>query len=102
VAFKDYIANAVSGKVLDDPGFSTSNGTKIQQYPYNGGSNQQWLFVPLSNGNDLIVNLASGKVLDDPGFSTSNGTKIQQYQLNGGANQQWQVTVVNTTYYEIR
>jgi hypothetical protein len=25
-----YIANAASGKVLDDPGFSTANGTVIE------------------------------------------------------------------------
>jgi hypothetical protein len=45
-----YIANAASGKVLDDPGFSTANGTVIEQYQPNGGLNQQWeLFVPNPN-----------------------------------------------------
>jgi hypothetical protein len=37
-----YIVNSSSGKVLDDPGFSTSNGAIIQQYQWNGGANQQW------------------------------------------------------------
>jgi hypothetical protein len=36
-----YIVNAASGKVLDDPGFSTSNGTPIDQWQLNGGANQQ-------------------------------------------------------------
>ena len=79
-----YIVNAASGKVLDDPAFSTSNGAVIQQYQLNGGANQQWDLVPLNDGNYEVVNAYSGKVLDDPAFSTSNGTLIQQYQLNGG------------------
>ena len=37
-----YIVNAYSGKVLDDPNFSTSDGTPIIQYQLNGGLNQQW------------------------------------------------------------
>ena len=46
----DLIVNAYSGKVLDDPAFSTSNGTLIDQYQLNGGLNQQWMIVTLSNG----------------------------------------------------
>ena len=34
------------GKVLDDPAFSTSNGTIVQRYQLNGGANQQWSFSP--------------------------------------------------------
>ena len=34
-AVTDYVVNASSGKVLDDPDFSTSNGTQIQQYQLN-------------------------------------------------------------------
>ena len=37
-----YIVNAASGKVLDDPNFSTSNGTPMIQFQLNGGLNQQW------------------------------------------------------------
>jgi hypothetical protein len=36
------IINAFSNRVLDDPGFSTSNGTLIQQYQFNDGYNQWW------------------------------------------------------------
>ena len=84
-----YIVNEASGKVLDDPGGSTSNGTVIDQWQLNGGANQQWDLVPLADGNYEIVNESSGKVLDDPNSSTSNGTQIIQCQPNGGANQQW-------------
>ncbi len=37
-----YIVNASSDKVLDDPNFSTSNGTHVDQWQLNGGANQQW------------------------------------------------------------
>jgi hypothetical protein len=90
---KYYVATADSGgaMVLDDPNFSTSNGTTVIQSYYNGGANQEWLFIPLSNGNDLIVSASSGLALDDPNFSTSNGTHLDLWQPNGGLNQQWQV-----------
>jgi len=43
------IMNRYSGLVLDDTGFSTSNGTPIQQWSYGGTSNQQWQLAPASN-----------------------------------------------------
>ena len=42
-----YIVNAASGKVLDDPNFSTSNRAPIQQFQLNGGLNQQWRLLPV-------------------------------------------------------
>jgi hypothetical protein len=86
-----YLVNEYSGEVLEDPGSSTANGTKVDQYHLNGGANQQWNLNYLSNGNAEIINVASGKALDNPGFSTANGTAMQQYTLNGGTNQQWKV-----------
>jgi hypothetical protein len=87
----DVIVNAFSGKVLDDPGGSMSNGAPLHQFQFNGGTNQQWEVLHLS-GNPVVYNvrnLTSGLVLDDPGFSTASGTTIQQFQFNGGSNQQW-------------
>ena len=89
-----YIVNAYSGKVLDDPNFSTTNGTPVQQFQLNGGANQRWNLVDLTNGHCEIFNADSEKFLDDPNFSTSNGTQIILYQLNGGLNQQWRLLPV--------
>src|SRR5262249_38574059 len=75
-----YIVNASSGKVLDDPNFSTSNNAVIEQFQLNGGANQRWNLVRLANGNVEVFNAFSGKVLDDPNFSTKNGTSIVQFQ----------------------
>ena len=37
--------NLHSGKVLEDPGSSGSNGTQMDQYSSNGGSNQKWTLI---------------------------------------------------------
>ncbi|MBA2392512.1 MAG: RICIN domain-containing protein [Ktedonobacteraceae bacterium] len=86
-----YIKNRYSGKVLDDTGWSTSNGTTIEQWDEgNGQANQQWSLVSTGDGYYYIQNRYSGKVLDDTGWSTSNGTTIEQWDKgNGQANQQW-------------
>jgi hypothetical protein len=34
--------NPVSGRCLDDPGFSTTDGTQLDIWDCNGGINQQW------------------------------------------------------------
>src|SRR5271166_6069215 len=73
-----YIVNEASGKVLDDPAFSTSNGAVIDQWQLNGGANQQWNVVPQKDGRFELVNVSSSKALTDPNFSKSNGTIIQQ------------------------
>jgi Ricin-type beta-trefoil lectin domain-like/Calpain family cysteine protease len=96
-----YIVNEASGKVLDDPGFSTSNGADIDQWQLNGGANQQWNVVPQTDGRFELVNLSSSKALTDPNFSKSNGTIIQQSQPNGGANQQWELVQQKDGNFEL-
>ena len=86
---------------LDDPNSSASNGTGIELNQPNGGFDQQWMFVPLADGNDLIVNVASGLVLGDPGYSNNDGTQVIQWQLNNGLNEQWQVENLGNGNVEI-
>ena len=85
-------AGANSAKCVDDNGLSTANGTKIQIWDCNGGTNQQWTVA--SNGTLQVF----GKCLDITGANYSNGTNIELWDCNGGANQQWQAsngTLVN-------
>jgi alpha-L-fucosidase 2 len=84
------IVSESSGKVLDVPGFSTTDGTQIQQYHDNGGSNQLWRLIP-TNGGVKIASNVSDKVLDIPSSSTTDGTVIQQLTANGGSNQLWKL-----------
>ena len=36
------LVNPVSGKCLDDPNFTTTQGTQLDLWTCNEGSNQQW------------------------------------------------------------
>jgi endo-1,4-beta-xylanase len=87
-----YLINKCNQLALDDPGSSTTNGTDMQQWAYNGGANQKWTFSRNSDGSYTIINGASGLALEDPDFETGNGTLVDQWTSNGGANQHWNLT----------
>jgi hypothetical protein len=72
-----------SGKCVDDNAQSTANGTKIQMWDCNGGSNQNWTVEP--DGTLQVY----GKCMDITGANYNNGTNIELWDCNGGANQQW-------------
>jgi hypothetical protein len=84
-----YLTNADTGMVADDDGQSKSAGAEIIDWAENGGSNQQWTFVPNGQGYYNIVNVDSGLCLDVEGASTSSGALIDQWTCNAGANQAW-------------
>jgi endo-1,4-beta-xylanase len=80
-----------SGRCLDVPNASQSDGTLVQIWDCNGGTNQQWT---QTSGNELRV--YGSKCLDVPGHATSAGTRVEIWTCNGGANQQWRVNADGT------
>ncbi|WP_410170220.1 non-reducing end alpha-L-arabinofuranosidase family hydrolase [Actinacidiphila bryophytorum] len=80
------LRGAGSGRCLDVPNASQTDGTYLQIYDCNGQANQQWT---LTSGNQLTV--YGNKCLDVPGHATANGTRVQIWSCSGGANQQWRV-----------
>jgi len=88
-AGKFEIQSVSSGQVLDVNGGSTANGAAIIQYPYGGGSNQLWNFIPTSNGYYQIKNAYSALDMNVAGASTANGAKIVQWQFGNQGNDQW-------------
>lgn len=98
-----YITNKNSGSVIDDTGWSTSNGTVMQQWSNVAGqTDQEWSFVPADTGYYYIKNRYSGLVLDDTGWSTSTGTAIQQWSnVSGQADQEWSLVSAGSGYYDI-
>ena len=102
IAGTHYVMNKVSLKVLDDPASSTANGTQMDQWTYNSGTNQKWTFSKNSDGSYTITNAASGKVLDDPKSATAQGTAVDQWSSDGGANQHWTVTPNQDGAYTIK
>jgi endo-1,4-beta-xylanase len=73
-----------SGRCLDVPNASTSDGTQLQLWDCHGGTNQQWTYT---DAQELRV--YGNKCLDAAG--TGNGTKVQIYSCWGGDNQKWRV-----------
>ncbi len=79
------IVGGQSGRCLDDPSSSTTNGTQMQIWDCSGQSNQRWT---VTSGKQLQV---LGKCLDASGKGTTNGTAVIIWDCNGQTNQQWNV-----------
>ncbi|WP_234371453.1 RICIN domain-containing protein [Streptomyces sp. XY431] len=87
-----------SGRALDDPNHSKSQGTQFVTWTPNGGTNQNWVLTRQANGSYRIVNGLSNLCMDVSGGSTAAGAKVIQWTCTGGANQQWVVTAVAGGY----
>ncbi|KUN21754.1 1,4-beta-xylanase [Streptomyces corchorusii] len=73
-----------SGRCLDVPNASTTDGTQVQLYDCHSATNQQWTYT---DAGELRV--YGDKCLDAAG--TGNGTKVQIYSCWGGDNQKWRL-----------
>ncbi len=80
------LRNTASGRCLDVPNASQTDGTLLSIWDCNGGSNQQWT---QTSSNTLTV--YGSKCLDVPGHATRAGTRVEIWTCNGGANQQWRM-----------
>lgn len=78
------IKGAGSGRCLDDPDSTTTDGTQLQLWDCSGGSNQQWTYTSVGEFRVL-----GDKCLDAAG--TGNGAKVQIYTCWGGDNQKWRI-----------
>jgi endoglucanase len=87
-----YIRNVNSGDVIDIPQSKTAQGTDLEQWPENGGTNQKWTVTSLGCGLYSIKSVLDGESVDISGQSTSNGAKVDQYGYWGGGNQQFIIT----------
>src|SRR6266567_2952863 len=80
------LLNRGSGKCLDDPGWSTTNGTRVVIWSCNGDRNQAWTLPP-----GPVASQIPGRCLDDSGNLTADGTKVDIWSCNGSAEQTWTV-----------
>jgi hypothetical protein len=73
----DYVfTNRLSGKVLDVTGGSTAQNVQFELWSANGGSNQQWLFIPWGN-------VVSNSIFAAPLTSVLTNANKTQWQLSG-------------------
>ncbi|MFE7434703.1 endo-1,4-beta-xylanase [Streptomyces tendae] len=73
-----------SGRCLDVPDASTSDGTQLQLWDCHSGTNQQWAYTAAGE-----LRVYGDKCLDAAG--SGNGTKVQIYGCWGGDNQKWRL-----------
>ncbi|WP_449349881.1 endo-1,4-beta-xylanase [Streptomyces shaanxiensis] len=73
-----------SGRCLDVPNATTTDGTQLQLWDCHTATNQQWTYTSASE-----LRVYGNKCLDAAG--TGNGTKVQIYSCWGGDNQKWRL-----------
>jgi hypothetical protein len=78
------IVGTGSGRCVDVPGASQTQGTQVELWDCNGGTNQQWTYT---SANELRV--YGSDCLDAYGQGTTAGTKVDIWPCNGGGNQKW-------------
>ncbi|MBD0839930.1 RICIN domain-containing protein [Streptomyces sp. TRM68416] len=83
-----------SGKALDVKGFSTADGTRIQQYTDQNTANQQWRLKDAGGGYYELVNRNSGKVLGIAGNSTAQRAAAEQQTDTSATSQEWRIDTV--------
>ncbi|MFJ5230068.1 ricin-type beta-trefoil lectin domain protein [Kitasatospora sp. NPDC088391] len=86
------LRGAGSGRCLDVPGNSRTDGTGLDIWDCNGGDNQQWTLT----ADGRITTYGGTKCLDAYNNQTANGTKVEIATCNGGANQQWRLNADGT------
>ncbi|WBB76079.1 RICIN domain-containing protein [Micromonospora sp. WMMD1128] len=78
------IVGGQSGRCVDVPNGTTTNGTQTQLYDCWGGTMQRWTYTSARQ-----LQVFGNKCLDANGQGTSNGTTVIIWDCHGQANQQW-------------
>ncbi|MER7786066.1 MULTISPECIES: endo-1,4-beta-xylanase [Streptomyces] len=78
------VKGVASGRCLDVPNSSTTDGTQLQLWDCSGGTNQQWTYTAAGE-----LRVYGDKCLDAGG--TGNGAKVQIYSCWGADNQRWRL-----------
>jgi poly(hydroxyalkanoate) depolymerase family esterase len=82
------VRSVAAGRCLDVPGRTTTQGTRLQLWDCNGGTNQAWTATAAA---ELTVYTGDTlRCLDAEGGATSPGTPVIIWACHGGANQKWQ------------
>ena len=85
------IVGGQSGRCLDVPNSTTTNGTQVQLWDCSAQANQSWTYT---SGRQLQV--YGGKCLDAANRGTTNGTAVIIWDCHGQTNQQWNVNANGT------
>ncbi|WP_449060846.1 endo-1,4-beta-xylanase [Planomonospora algeriensis] len=78
------IRGTASGRCVDVPSATTTDGTQVQLWDCHSNSNQRWSYTSAQE-----IRVYGNKCLDAAG--SGNGAKVQIYSCWGGDNQKWRV-----------
>lgn len=78
------IVGGQSGRCLDVPNSSTTNGVQTQLNDCTSAANQSWTYTTA-----MQLTVYGTKCLDANGRGTTNGTAVIIWDCNGQSNQQW-------------
>jgi Ricin-type beta-trefoil lectin domain len=70
---------------------AVADGLPIIQFPFWGGTNQEWNVNSTADGYVTLNPVNSGKCLDDAGLSRADGSAAIQWTCSGGDNQKWTI-----------
>jgi hypothetical protein len=85
------IVGGQSGRCIDVPNATTTNGTQVQLWDCQTGASQRWTYTA---GKQLTG--PGNKCLDANGAGTTNGTTVIIWDCHGQPNQQWNVNTNGT------
>jgi len=71
-------------------GMSSTNGSVVEQWPFEGQPYQIWKVAATSDGYfSISPNSSPSSCMDVSGISKNNGAAVQQWNCWGGDNQKW-------------
>ena len=85
------IVGGQSGRCIEVPNATTTNGTQVQLWDCSGGTHQRWTYTASKQ-----LTVYGNKCLDASGAGTTNGTAVIIWDCHGGLNQQWNVNANGT------
>ena len=97
-----------TGLVLDVQGASSRDGSNIEIYERNNGTNQKFKFTKtefsstIADGKYAILAASNNKKAIDIAWGSSNdGANVEIWDSNGGSNQSFYIKYVGNGYYKI-
>jgi hypothetical protein len=101
--FASTVVNRGSGLCLDEFDWTTVALAQFDQWTCNGGTNQQFSFVPVAAGRStyFVHPMTPDYCLDVSGASTASGAAIAQYPCNYNSNEQFTLRAVGTNIYQV-
>jgi Ricin-type beta-trefoil lectin domain len=101
--FSSTLVNQGSSLCMDENDWTTVSAAQFQQWTCNGGTNQEFSFVPTSAGSStyFIQPMTPDYCLDVSGASTASGAAIVQYPCNYNSNEQFTLRSVASGVYQV-